>query len=821
MWAWLANRVLRSRLAILIAVGIITVFMGFMASRVEMNYKHGGLLPRADSAYVEYQDFLRTFSEDGNVIVIGTQGGQLYTPENFGAWYEFGNSLQTVRGVDSVFSEAHLYELIRDDSLQRFRVKPVMRRSPSSQAEMDSLLIHIRSLPFYDGLLYNDSSKASLMMVFVNAKLFDTDERRAVVAGIEEKVGAFRERTGLDLYVSGLPWIRVKSTELVKGEMPLFMVLSMAVCGLLLLLFFRSWRVMWICMGVVAVSVIWSFGAMALLDYKITILQSVIAPLVIVTGVPNCVFLINAYHYEFVRHGNQMKALQRVISRVGAAAFLTNATTAVGFTTFCLTSSSTLVEFGWVATIGIMVLWALSMLLIPTLFSFMPPPKARHLSHLDRRWLDHTVEWIVRTSKEKRPIIYSITAICSIVAVLGILRMKDESRIVDDLPEDNPVLTDLRFFEANFRGVMPLEIVVNTLKKGGALKDATLKRIEELEDTLGTYPEFSRALTIADAVKFTKQAFYGGNPDKYALLTGSEKSFILPYLEGADGNQGMARSFIDSTRQITRISVQMADVGTTRMDELLGGLRQQVDSIFDPAKYEVTLTGTSVVFLKGSSYLVSNLITSLFWAIVIIVALMALLFNSLRILLVALIPNMIPLLFTAGLMGFLHIPIKPSTMLVFGIALGIAVDNAIHFLARYRLELKLTGHDLQRSVDLATREVSVGIIYTSVVLLAGFSLFGFSHFGGIQALGVLTTITLLVAMLTNLLVLPSLLLSLNKRIASKAFEEPMLEIMDEEQDIELMELKLEMPTPEPSSDDGSLDGGAEGPSKPVDSTDKA
>jgi predicted RND superfamily exporter protein len=348
-----------------------------------------------------------------------------------------------------------------------------------------------------------------------------------------------------------------------------------------------------------------------------------------------------------------------------------------------------------------------------------------------------------------------------------------------------------------------------------------LKRIEELEDTLGTYPEFSRALTIADAVKFTKQAFYGGNPDKYALLTGSEKSFILPYLEGADGNQGMARSFIDSTRQITRISVQMADVGTTRMDELLGGLRQQVDSIFDPAKYEVTLTGTSVVFLKGSSYLVSNLITSLFWAIVIIVALMALLFNSLRILLVALIPNMIPLLFTAGLMGFLHIPIKPSTMLVFGIALGIAVDNAIHFLARYRLELKLTGHDLQRSVDLATREVSVGIIYTSVVLLAGFSLFGFSHFGGIQALGVLTTITLLVAMLTNLLVLPSLLLSLNKRIASKAFEEPMLEIMDEEQDIELMELKLEMPTPEPSSDDGSLDGGAEGPSKPVDSTDKA
>jgi len=449
-----------------------------------------------------------------------------------------------------------------------------------------------------------------------------------------------------------------------------------------------------------------------------------------------------------------------------------------------------------------MVLWALSMLLIPILFSFMPAPKPRHLKHLDRRWLDRAVEWIVRTSREQRPLIYSITTFGTVMACIGILRMKDESRIVDDLPENNPVLTDLHFFESNFKGVMPLEILVDTRKKGGALTDATLKRIVKLEDTLATYPEFSQALSIADAVKFTKQAFYGGDPEKYALLNSTDKSFILPYLEGASTKEGMARAFIDSTRQITRVTVQMADVGTTRMDDLLGKLRVQVDSIFDPAKYVVTLTGTCVVFLKGSSYLVDNLITSLFWAIVIIMALMALLFNSFRILVVALIPNMIPLLFTAGLMGFFHIPIKPSTMLVFGIALGIAVDNAIHFLARYRLELKLTGGDLHKSVDLATREVSVGIIYTSVVLLAGFSLFAFSHFGGIRALGVLTTITLLVAMLTNLLVLPSLLLSLNKHIMSKAFQEPLLEILDEEEDIELMELKLDRPTPEPDVPEG-------------------
>jgi hypothetical protein len=792
-------------LAILIAVGIITVFMGWRASKVGMNYKHGGLLPKTDSAYVEYEHFLNTFSEDGNVMVLGTSGKDFYTPRNFGAWYSLGERLKAIQGVDSVFSEAHLFELIRDDSLQRFTLKQVVGRPPATQQEMDTLLAKLRSLRFYEGLLYNDSTHATLMMAFVNAKLFDTDARREVVKRVQEEAATFESATGMKLHLSGLPFIRVQTTNLVKAEMPLFMGLSMGLCALLLLLFFRSWRVMWICLGVVAVSVVWSFGAMELLDYRITLLQSVIAPLIIVTGVPNCVFLINAYHYEYVHHHNKVKALQRVISRVGAAAFMTNATTAVGFTTFCLTYSDTLKEFGWVATIGIMVLWALSMLLIPILFSYMPPPKPRHLSHLDRKWLDRSVEWIVKTGKTQRPLIYSLTAIMTVFAVWGLTRLKDESRIVDDLPEDHPVLTDLRFFEANFHGVMPLEVVIDTRKKGGALKDATLKRIDQLQDTLATYPEFSRPLSITDAVKFTKQAFYGGDPARFELLNSTDKTFILPYVENASANKGMARAFMDSTRRTTRVTVQMADVGTTRMEELMAKLRVQTDSIFETDKYDVTFTGTSVVFLKGSGYLVSNLITSLFWAIVLIVVLMALLFNSLRILVVSLIPNLIPLLFTAGIMGFLQIPIKPSTMLVFGIALGIAVDNAIHFLARYRLELKLSGHDLAKSVDRATREVSVGIIYTSVVLLAGFCMFALSRFGGIQAMGILTSLTLLVAMLTNLFVLPALLLSLNKAIMSKAFEEPLLEILDEEEDIDLFELKMELIPPAPKDPNDKSD----------------
>lgn len=796
MWSWLAGRVLRNRIGILAVVGILTGFMGYEATKVQMNYKHGGLLPKSDPAYGEYESFLKTFSADGNVIVVATQGKELYTPANFKQWYELGNDLRKIPGIDSVFSEANLFTLVRNDSLQKFDVRKLMTALPTTQAQMDSLKRRIDDLPFYKGLLYNDSTKASLMMLFVNPKLFDTDERVKVIDALEKRANEFAATTGLPVHESGLPWVRVKNTQLIKGDMPRFMLMSLGICALLLLLFFKSARVMVISLLVVLMSVVWAFGCMGILGFGVTVLMSVIAPLLIVVGVPNCVFLVNAYHHEYVHHGNRAKALQRMISRVGAASFMTNATTAAGFATFCVTYSDALKQFGLIATIGIMVLWLFALLLIPIVFSFMPVPKQRHLSHLERHWLDRAVETIVMLSKEHRTAIYITTFCITVVACFGMTKLRDESRIVDDLPADNPVLTDLHFFEKNFNGVMPLEIVIDTEKKGGVLKDATLKRIDKLTDTLATYPEFSRPVSVIDAVKFTRQAFYGGDPGRYGLLTGTDKRFMLPYLEhigagSAKGGATMGKAFIDSTRSTTRLTVQMADVGTSRMDRILTKLRAQTDSIFPVDRYHVVFTGTSVVFLKGSSYLVSNLITSLFWAIIIIVVLMALLFNSLRILIVALIPNMIPLIVTAGLMGFLHISIKPSTMLVFGIALGIAVDNAIHFLARYRLEVKLTGGDLAKAVDNAVREVSVGIIYTSIILFAGFSMFAFSRFGGIQALGLLTTMTLLTAMLTNLLVLPSLVLSLNRRIMSKAFNEPLLEILDEEEDIELGALTVE------------------------------
>ncbi len=799
MWAWLSSRILRNRNGILVVLGLITLFLGYEMKNVKLSYKFGGLLPKTDSAYVQYEELQARFSEDGNIIVLGIEDARLRELAHFQAWWRLGRDLKQQPGVDSVFSEANFYTLLRDDSLKRLRLMPVVRRMPMSQAEVDSIRQEARKLPFYEGLLYSENEATSLMMVFVNPERFNSEQRGDMVDLIDARVKEF-EQGGIAVRRSGLPFIRTVVTERTKSELQMFVGLMVLVVAALIYLFFRSWRVMFVCLTVVAVSVVWAVGSIGLLGYRLTSVMSVIPPLIIVIGIPNCIFLINKYHHEFATHRNRVKALSRVIYRVGRASFTTNATTAAGFATFIPTYSDVLKQFGVVASLNIMAVFALSLLLVPILLSFQGDPEARHIAHLDRKWVDGMTNWFIRLVENHRRAVYGATLVLVAIGLGGVAQLRNETHVVDDLPMDDPVMQDLRWFETRLKGVMPLEVLVDAGRKGQALKDANLKRLSRLQDSLRAYPELSRSLSVADAAKFTKQAFYGGDPDRYALISPQEKSFILPYLEAAQDQGGLARAFIDEEKRTTRLTMQVADVGTARMDALLGRLRAEVDSIFPPADFRVIITGTSVVFLEGSKYMVKNLMISLVLAVIVISALMALLFSSMRMVLVSLIPNLIPLIATAGLMGYLGVAIKPSTLLVFSIAFGIAVDDAIHYLSKYRHELKLTGHTIRTSVVLALREAGVSMMYTSIVLFCGFSLFVFSDFGGTQALGLLVSFTLLVAMFTNLIVLPSLLLSFDKSLTTRSFDEPMLDILDEEADIELDALRLEGEDEQPRKD---------------------
>lgn len=705
-------------------------------------------------------------------------------------WESLSKELKSIKGVKSVFSVAEAYDLVKTTGERRFELIPHFNEVQCQQ-ELDSLKDIFIKQPFYQGQLYNIHTHAFIMGVTLEPEILESSDRVRLMADIKKAGLNYTEKSGADLKYSGLPYIRVETAEMIKRELNMFILLALGVTALFIFLFFRSFKVVLFSMLVVGTAVIWALGTQALFGYKITILTGMIPPLIIVIGIPNSVFLLNKYHQEFRKHGNKIKSLQRVIRKIGNATFLTNLTTASGFATFIFTSSKILVEFGVVASINIMIVFVLSLLLIPIIFSFLPDPAERHIKHLDNRWMVSVVNKLVNITLHYRKPVYLITLLMLIAGIFGISKIKTTGFMLDDVPHEHELYSDLKFFEEHFSGLMPLEISIDTKKPNGVLLPSTFRKMNALQMELDSMPELSKPISFLEAVKFSRQAYYNGNIAFYGVPNNQERNFILSYLQKGEGSSNeLMTSFVDSTKQRARISLRMADIGTTRMGEIDSYVRSKIDSYFPPDEYETSLTGSSIIFFKGTNYLIRNLFISLFLAVLLIASFMAWMFSSKRMVLISLVPNLIPLVMTAALMGYFGIPIKPSTILVFSIAFGISVDDTIHFLAKYRQELRETNWSIRAAVVLALKETGLSMIYTSVILFFGFGIFSISEFGGTVALGLLVAITLLIALFANLIILPSLLLSLEKMITNQSFKEPLLSIYNEDEDIEIDDLVI-------------------------------
>ncbi len=790
MWTYLVRLILRYRFWNVLAILLITLFMGYHATKVQMSYEMAKMLPASDSVNVDYESFRKQFGEDGSVLFVGIKDSSLFELNKFNAWYDLTYQIKEIDGVEEVLSLSKLYYLSKNDSTHKFDFKPVVEYKPRTQAELDSIRQIIYALPFYEGLLINKTTNATLMGITLDKNKLNTKNRVVLINDIKILVDAFSQKNGIEVHYSGLPYIRTVTSKKVENELRMFVLIALLIASIMLYFFFRSFKAVLFPMLIVIINVVWAVGIISLLGYKITILTGIIPPLLIIICVENCIFFLNKYHHEFRSHGNKVKALARIVVRIGNANLLTNATTAVGFATFIVTGNKILVEFGIVASIAIMSTFLLTLILIPVFFSYLAPPEIKHTKHLDNKNINSFLAWIEKMVTYKRKLIYAITFIVLAVGIYGVTLLKTTGNIVDDIPKRDPLYVDLLFFENNFNGIMPFEISIDTKKNKGVMRLSVIKKIDELQNVLKTYPELSKPLSLAEVVKFAKQAFYNGNPAYFQLPDNSEMGFMAEYLPKINSKKKtILNSFVDTNLRITRISVQMANVGTNDISRIQNELRPKIDSIFNPNKYVVKMTGSSVVFLKGTHYMINNLIQSLILAIILIALLMAALFSSLRMIILSLIPNLIPQLLTAAMMGYVGISIKPSTILIFSIALGISVDNTIHFLSRYRLELKINNGNIRESVLYTLGEAGYSMIYSSVVLFLGFSIFMLSTFGGTQAMGLLISFTLLLGIICNLFLLPSLLLSLDKFIITKSFKKPIINIFNETEEASVDEIK--------------------------------
>lgn len=771
-WELIARIILKNRITIIVAIAALTLFLGFQWRNLSMTYTEANLLPKKHVVNQQYQDFLDKFGEEGNLIVIGFKDDTFFTPKTFAAWSKLMTELKSTKEVDLVVSLNDLKKLEKDTLAQKFELVSLIDPSQTNKAEYLQKIKYelFHNLPFYEGLLFNKETGSIRSAVYLKKNIVNTAARKTfIVENLVPKIEKFEKETNIDLRVSGMPYIRTINAENMKGEIALFIGAALFITSFIFFLFFRSFRATFISICILLLGVIWSFGTLGFFHYKITILTAIIPPLIIVIGICNCIFLINKYQQEIKLHSNQAKALQRVISKIGVSTLMTNLTTAAGFATFMITNNDLLFEFGMVTAINVMTVYFLTLCIVPIVYSFMPLPKEKHLYHLSKNYISALLNWVEHLVKFKRSRIYIIYVLLLVFSVIGVFQMKVSGSLIGEMPKSASFFKDILFYEKEFNGVMPLEIMIDTHRKKGVMKLSTMKKMDELQQTIAQIPELSKPVSVVNLVKYSKQAFYNGNPDFYELPNSQEQAFILSYAKNATKNtkDNLMKSYVDSTGQYARITTFMKDIGTGEMSKVENQLRTKIDLLFPKDRYTVTLTGKAFVFQKGTSYLIDNLIISLIFAIVVIAGLMAYLFRSVKMVLASVITNVLPLCITSGLMGYFGIPLKPSTILVFSIAFGISVDNAIQFMAKYRHDLIQNNGRVKKSVFSALRETGISTFYTSVVLIFGFAIFTLSSFVGTIALGGLISCTLLFAMFANLLVLPALVLTFEKKKAKK------------------------------------------------------
>jgi len=773
MWKSLAKFVIKNKIVLLVLLLVSTVVMGYFASQIKLSYEFAKAIPTDNPKYKDYQNFKATFGDDGNTMVIGVLQKNLFDLKNFNAYARLHKEIKAVQSVEDVLSVPSAINLIKDSLGERLIASKIFSDHITSQKQLDSAQSVFLNLPFYRGLMYNPETNAYLMAVRINKNVLASKERTVLINNITNAAEAFAKTTGSDIHLSGLPLIRTVVADRIQAEMKLFLIGSLALSILMLLIFFRSFTTTLLSMTVVVIGVIWSVGIMQLMGYQISLLTALIPSLVVVIGIPNCIYFINKYHTAYLGTGNKEQSIIDMVSKMGVVTLFCNIAAAIGFAVFALTKSAILKEFGTVAGISILLIFVVSFILLPGVLSILPKPKQRELKYLQSKWIHTFLATLERwVFNYKKPILYT-TIIIVAISIAGIFRLQTLTRIVDDLPKDDVIYKDLQFFESNFKGVMPLEIVLDTKKRRGLSGMRALNIYSKL-DSLAMYiaaqPNMNRPLSIAEGLKFAKQGFYEGDSLNYSMPNSFDGAFVGEYLRPSKEGQvennftKMLRSFVDTANRSTRLSVNMADVGTQKLPAMLDSIEKRATQLFD-STYNVTLTGTSITFLEGSHFIINGLKESIFWAFLLIALCMLYLFRSFRILICSLIPNIIPLLVTAGVMGWAGVPLKPSTVLVFSVALGIAVDITIRFLVNYKQILPDNGNDTEVSVAQSIRQTGLSIIYTSIILTAGFIVFCASSFGGTFALGWLTSLTLIVATITNLVLLPVLLLLLKgKRI---------------------------------------------------------
>jgi hypothetical protein len=762
MWQVISRFILRNRISIFIGVAVFVGIMLYVGRGLQMDYGYGSgkIIPPNHPDYLYYQQFKRTFGDDGKVMFVGFKKDSLEKLQGLQVIYELSEKLKKQEGVERVLSITHAPVLYKD-STQKIKIRPLFEHKPT-KSDADSFAKEIQRLIFYKHVLFNPDNNVSIIAITIKKEVLDSKKRIEITQNIKKICEEYKTQLGGELHYSGLPYIRSAMVIKVSNELIKFLILSILITIVILYLFFRWVAIIPVSLLVTGFGVIFSRGLMCLFGYKISILTGLIPTLVMIIGIPNTIYFVTKYISLYRKNRNKVYSVKYIIEHIGAITMMNNLVTSLGFLSLSFTQIEVLQQFGLVAGISIVVTYILCLLLIPTFLIMLPVPKEPQFRHLDSKFLNGFVAFIERSVRTRRKVIYGVAIGLIAVCGIGMTFLKANNYMLDDVPKKDVLQRDLKFFENNLNGVMPLELVIDTKRKNGLLSLSALRKIEKLSDTLyqkhNAY--LSKPISVIEILKFATQVvFYANDTMGYTLPNASQYRNMAPFIIRGKDSVPILSSLVDKDLQTARITFQMKDVGSKKLTQLFPEIRKDVQSVMDTSS-TIHLTGSSVMFSWSNYYLVNNLIESIIIAFVLIAVLMGILFFNFKMLIISLLPNIIPLVLTAGIMGFTDVPLKPSTVIIFSITFGMTIDNAIRFLARYRVERKKHKQPVKEATYRAIYESGISEIYTSIILLFGFGIFLLSEFGGTQAIGMLVSICLAIAMFSNLFVLPSLTISI-------------------------------------------------------------
>lgn len=751
--------ILRHAKTVLLIITLLSAGMFYQAIQVEKSYNYVSALPENSAAAADYALYKKYFPYQNNTIIIGIQTTRFFEADFFSAYRQLTQTLRNIPGVAELISLDKALFLDKDLPQERFITRPVFPPAPNQQ-QLDKAKQLLATLPLYQHLLYNPRNNAYLIALNISEPYALTKKRDTLVVQIDQALQQFQQSTNnTTLFASGIPYIRNKISGLIAQEMQYLMIGAALFLILIMRFLFRAWGYVFITALILGLGIIWSFGTMALLGFQLTLLNAIVPSLIIIIGVPNCIYFFNKYRSACRIARNQAQAAELMLLHSGKITLFCNLTTALGFFVFIFTSSELLFQFSIVASVNIIILFILSYLLIPILLTHTSPPKTP--PRAAKRSAPLILKILPFIYKKKRLIICISLALC-VFSFIGIQKIESNSFVIDDLPAHSPMRQNLRFFETHFKGIMPLEILIHTHKKRGIHNPQLLQQADSFCRALAQYPELSATVSLIEGLKFLRQMYYNGDSAFYALPA-MDWQFIAPYMQNKNQKNPELRqilhTFTDSAQQILRISLRIADIGQKATEQCLTQIRQQLHRYIDSTHYTGIITGNTLAFLEGNRAIMTALKESSLWAVGFIALIMLYLFRSLKITLISLAPNLLAILLSLSWLGWFHITLKPSLVIIFSITLGIAVDISIRLLVLFHRFLRQTRDPVQ-SILRTFREAVLSVIYTSLTLMGGFSIFLISHFESIFYLGLITTLTLLSAALANILLLP-LLLTLN------------------------------------------------------------